>query len=107
MPDTKDVILAVLGASVGLAGLLLVFSGFVFSQAATFPSTTSDETIEKFEKAGRAGVWPFLLALAIALISFGWLLCQSRFLYILTVGGFIVLILATGFYGAILFWSYL
>ena len=65
MPDNaKDVAIAILGASVGLAGLLLVFSGLLFSQAAAFPKdTTPDDVIDRFRGAGRIALWPFLLCL--------------------------------------------
>ena len=100
--------LAVLGASVGLAGLLLVFAGFVFSQAASFPPTTDDAIIEKFERAGRFGVWPFLLAILIAITSFTWFLWpSSEAIYMTAVAGFFVLLAGTGIYGAVLFWAYL
>jgi hypothetical protein len=35
MVEPKDVVLGILGASGALAGLLLVFGGFIFSQAAS------------------------------------------------------------------------
>src|SRR5271157_1198902 len=107
MPDPKDVILGVLGASVGLAGLLLVFSGFVLSQAAGFPNTTPDTITKKFEKAAKVGVWPFLLALAVSGVSLFWLLRPSPGAYCATILGFIALLIGTGLYGAILFWKYL
>lgn len=108
MPEfAKDVMLAVLGASVGLAGLLLVFSGFVLSQASSFPPTTDDEVIERFEKAGRFGVWPFLFAIVIALLSVAWFTHPCPGIYWSALVGFIVLLVATAFYGAVLFWSYL
>jgi len=104
----KDIILAVLGASVGLAGLLLVFSGFVFTQAAGFPPAhTDDETIKKYRNAGRFGVWPFLFAILNAALSVAWLLWQSSCLYGLTVTCFFVLLAFTGVYGAIVLRSYL
>jgi hypothetical protein len=84
-----------------------VFSGFVLSQASSFPSTTDDEVIARFEKAGRFGVWPFLLAIVIALLSVAWFLVPSNGLYLSAVIGFIALLVATAIYGAVLFWSYL
>jgi hypothetical protein len=107
VPEPKDVVLGVLAGSVGLAGLLLVFSGFVLSQAAGFPNTTPDAVTRKFEKAGKFGVWPFLLSLLVSFLSFVWLLCPSTGLYWAAVFGFIALLVGTGLYGAILFWKYL
>jgi ABC-type transport system involved in cytochrome bd biosynthesis fused ATPase/permease subunit len=72
MPEfAKDVIVAVVGASVALAGLLLVFSGFLFSQAAAFPpATTDDAIINRFRNVGRCGLIPFAGALAVVGLSF-------------------------------------
>jgi hypothetical protein len=107
MPEPKDVIIGILGASVGLAGLLLVFSGFVLSQAAGFPNTTDNKITKRYEKAGKIGVWPFLLALIVSFLSFFWLLHPCTGAYCLAVIGFILLLVGTGLYGAILFWKYL
>jgi hypothetical protein len=41
--EPKDVIIAVLGASVAISGLLLVFCGFLFAQASSFPPSTEKE----------------------------------------------------------------
>jgi hypothetical protein len=58
--EHKDVIVSILGAAVGLAGLLLVFSGFLFSQAASFPPDTSDKIINKYRNVARVAIYPFL-----------------------------------------------
>jgi hypothetical protein len=43
MPEfSKDIVLAVMGSAVGMAGLLLIVAGFAFAQAGSFPSTTDD-----------------------------------------------------------------
>lgn len=41
MPE-KDTALAIMGAAVGLAGLLLVFSGFLLARAAQYESKRGD-----------------------------------------------------------------
>jgi len=70
----KDVMLGVLGASVALGGLLLVFCGFVFAQAASFPpATTDDSKIESYKRAGRLGLWPFVGSLVNAVAAVAWL----------------------------------
>jgi hypothetical protein len=48
MPEPKDAIIAIFGASGELAGLPLVFSGFVFAQAAS-------EVTDSFAFARRLG----------------------------------------------------
>ena len=104
----KDVAIALLGASVGIAGLLLVVAGFVFAQAGTFPpATTDDKVIEDYELAGRLGLIPFLLALIEAGVSLLWLAHNSDCLYTGIVWGFFLLLVLTGLYGLVLILRYL
>ena len=108
MDATKDIVTTILGASVGLAGLLLVFSGFLFAQAESFPRATTDNAIiNKFKKAGRFGLIPFLLALLLAGMSIVWLLWPDPCLFLLSWTGFIVLLLGTALYGSIVIYYYL
>ncbi|GGG66032.1 hypothetical protein [Edaphobacter dinghuensis] len=109
MPEyAKDVMLALLGASVGLAGLLLVVAGFVFAQAGSFPpETTDDETIERYELAGKIGLVPFGLSLAEAGLCLIWLLQPSPSVYTTAVTWFFVLLVLTALYGFVLLLRYL
>jgi hypothetical protein len=50
----KDVALGLLGAILAVAGLLLVFSGFLFTKAESFESKRGD----KFRLMGKLGVIP-------------------------------------------------
>jgi len=59
MENAKDVMLGILGASGAFAGLLLVFSGFIFAQAASFPSTTPNSVIGKYTRAAKIAIVPF------------------------------------------------
>ena len=104
MPDyAKDVMLGTLGASVGLAGLLLIFSGYVFAQATAFPpATTEDKIINRFRNAGRFGLWPFLLALTDSILSMIWLLHPENHVYIISIAIFFLLLIGTAVYGAVL-----
>jgi hypothetical protein len=52
MPEPKDVVIGILGASGALAGLLLVFGGFIFAQAASFPASTDDKITERHWRLG-------------------------------------------------------
>ena len=112
MPEhAKDVMLAVLGSSVGLAGLLLVFCGFMFGQAAIFPpATTDDAMIDRYKNAGRQAIWPFLMALGVAVAATIWLawpaLSHSAF-YVGVVAAFVVLLIVTAIYGAVVIKFYL
>jgi hypothetical protein len=99
--EKKDVMIAVLGASVALSGLLLVFCGFLFAQAAVLPSaTTPDRIIEKFKRAARLGMIPFLSSLAVAGLSFAWMLTPNPYLFGFTEVAFCIILLGTGIYGA-------
>jgi hypothetical protein len=106
--NAKDVVIAALGGAVALAGLLLVFSGFVFSQAASFPpETTDDKTIRRYELAAKLGVIPFLIALGDAALGFGWLINGATCLYKGSVWGFFLLLALTALYGVWLILFYL
>jgi hypothetical protein len=106
--NSKDAIIAVFGASVALAGLLLVFVGFVFASAASFPAeTTDDKLIGRYERAGKLGIIPFILSLADAALSLGWLLHQDCRLYAGAVWGFFLLLALTAMYGVWLIVFYL
>jgi hypothetical protein len=100
--------LGVLGASVGLGGLLLVFCGLVFAQAASFPpATTDDVKIEKYKNAGRLGLWPFLGAILNALAVVAWFFCPGSRLYFISLGLFVFLLAVTAAYGAVVIRRYL
>jgi hypothetical protein len=61
----NDTILAVLSSGIALAGLLLVFSGFLFAKAASFDSKRGD----KFKALAKLTLIPVLASLALAWIS--------------------------------------
>jgi|SRR5689334_12187184 hypothetical protein len=108
MPEiAKDVMIAILGSAIALAGLLLIFSGFLFAQADSFPSQTSDETIDRYRNAGRWGLAPFLLALGVAGTAYLWMIWPCTDTYWIAVAGFGILILASGLYGSIMLIWYL
>jgi len=103
----KDVAIALLGAAVAVAGLLLVVSGFVFSQAASFPSTTDDDLLERYEMAAKIGLVPFAVALLEAAASLLWLAHKSDCLYSGIIWGFFLLLALTALYGFVLILKYL
>jgi hypothetical protein len=108
MPEfSKDVMIATLGAAVGLAGLLLVVAGFALAQASNLPSTMDDAVIDKYKTAAKWGVAPFLLALADAAVSLWWLLESSKCLFSTAVWGFFLLLVLTAAYGSVLILRYL
>jgi hypothetical protein len=96
----KDVMVAVIGASVALGGLLLVFCGFIFAQAASFPKATTDDTvITQYRSAALLGIWPFLGAIVNALTVLVWFCWPCPSLYFTSLGFFAVLLVVTGVYG--------
>jgi hypothetical protein len=60
-----DTILAVLSSAIALAGLLLVFSTFLFGKAAAFSSKRGD----KFNHLAKITLLPVLVSLALAWFS--------------------------------------
>jgi hypothetical protein len=107
MVEQKDVVIGILGASGALAGLILVFGGFIFSQAASFPANTDDQLIGKYTRAGRLAIYPFWGFLITTLLSVVWLLHQSSSAYVVCVALFLALVLGTGVYGTFMFFKYL
>jgi hypothetical protein len=107
MVEQKDVVIAVLGSSVAMAGLILVFGGFIFAQAASFPSSTDDVIISKYTRAGRLAIYPFWGFLVTTALSVVWMLYQNQCLYVACVALFLALVVATGVYGTLMFYRYL
>lgn len=66
MPD-KDVILAVLGDDIAVAGLVLVFAGFLFTKAGEYDTRYGD----KYRRLALAGLLPVLTALVSAWLCIG------------------------------------
>ncbi len=98
--NAKDVALALFGGSVSLAGLLLVFAGLLFAQAAAFPpDTTDDSQINKFKDGGRRVVPPFVLSLFTAGSCLFWLTCGGSAFFWLSWWAFIALLVVTAGYG--------
>ena len=80
--DPKDVVAAILSASTALAGLVLVFSGFLLTQSmAANPDLTSDRYLNKFRWFARAGAAPFSACFVAGTFSFLWMLTPSSFSY--------------------------
>ena len=68
--ETKDVVTAIFGAAVGLAGILLVFVGFVSSRAGTFDT---ERKRKKYENVAKVGIVPFLISLACSALCLSWM----------------------------------
>jgi len=97
-------ITAILGSSVGLAGLLLVFVGFVLSRVETFDRVQKQRT---YRKIARLGIIPFLMALLSAGLCLGWILLPSVDLYAIVIYSFSFSLILTAVYGVVAFLVYL
>jgi uncharacterized membrane protein YfcA len=94
----KDTILAIFGASVGLAGVLLVFVGFIFSHAESFQNVGRKKS---FQRIAKAGLVPFAISLFAAWLGLGWLQFQDPTVYYLALLSFKFAIATTLLYGVI------
>src|SRR5580700_4591313 len=89
---------SVLGGAVSLAGLLLVFIGFLFSQ---ITSAMSDPRQAHYRRAARLGLIPFCAALALAIVAASyWLVPSDPLAHYLLIAT-IALAIAIGAYGLI------
>jgi len=101
--DQAAFVATLLGAGVGLAGLLLIFAGFLFAQAATMPPDTSDLTLQRYRSVGRWGMAPFTASLVIAAVAAFWFAipCPPWWFAVYAVRSFVVLAVATIAYGIV------
>ena len=97
MPDPKDAIIAALGASAALAGLLLVFIGFVYARGESYNSIRGD----RFKTAAKIGIIPFLVTIVCVGICFEWLLGWHSG-YVLSIWVFRAGLICTALYGAVM-----
>jgi hypothetical protein len=94
----KDTILAVFGAAVGLAGIVLVFVGFVSSHGEGFQNSDRKRV---FKRVGKVGLIPFTAALLSAFFSLSWLETTNPTSYYLALLAFKLSLIATLLYGII------
>jgi hypothetical protein len=103
-PDPKDVMLAILSASAALAGLVLVFSGFLVSQyMALNPETTEQKRINKLRRFAKCGVLPFVCSIVSGVFSFMWLIHPGQTYYDYAIYTFETLGVVTAIYGIFAF----
>jgi hypothetical protein len=101
-PDMAAAMAAVIGAAMALAGLLLIFSGFLFGQAALFPPETSDSVPNGYKAAARGGLIPFAASLIVAVLALAYWFVPSPCLADAVLILFGVLAIATIGFG---FWA--
>lgn len=98
MDDSRDLVRAILTTSVSLGGLVLVFSGFLLSQANSFPPETPDTTISRYRHGARCGVALVVACLFLTWLSAKWLMVPSDALFGWSWVGFQCVLAGTGAY---------
>jgi len=94
----KDTIIAVLGAAVGLAGIVLIFMGFVSAQGENFQNNKRKEA---FKRVAKFGLIPFSISLLSAWFCLAWLEGYNKNSYQLAIIGFKLSMISTLLYGII------
>lgn len=74
--STSEFVSTIFNGSLALAGILLVFIGFIYSQAESFPSGTDQKIIRRYKGIAKVGLIPFVLAIALAGIAFSGLVAS-------------------------------
>jgi hypothetical protein len=95
MTNEKEIAVAILGASIGLASVLVVFMGFLLAHAWTFPPELPDAARKRYMLAARWGLAPTAAAVLEALACYAWLLVGSACLFYIWTVGFVIV--AVGF----------
>ena len=92
MTEHKDVILAILGASAGIAGLTLVFLGLVIASLQGFAPGTREDVIKPFRRPAMTTIVAFGASIVSVALATIWLikLGDVHWIYDLTVWIFFV-----------------
>jgi hypothetical protein len=85
----KDVVIALLGASAALVGLILVFVGLVVNAYIALPGDTPAVVKAPLRRTAGFTLIPFGLGLIQIAAATFWLVCQRGWLYGATIGLFI------------------
>lgn len=99
----ETVVSSILGASVGLAGILLVFVGFIFTRSEGFEVVTRTR---RYQIIARVGLVPFAVAIGCAWVCLEWFLGPTALLYSFALWSFQGCLVLTALYGiaALLFY---
>ena len=92
MTDHQDVVIAMLGASAGIAGLTLVFLGLVIASLQGFQPGTADKVIEPFRRPAATVLVAFGASILCVVLAAVWLVRPGdvRALYVATIWLFFV-----------------
>jgi uncharacterized membrane protein len=69
----KDVVLAILGASAGLAGFVLVFLGIIIASYQSYTGGVPEQVLEPYRTVGGILLGAFALCLFAVLVCVAWL----------------------------------
>ena len=88
---TKEIALAALGGAAAIAGLLLVFVGFIIVKVEALPGETSDSVLRKYAIVAKLGMLPLLVLTTVILAAYGWLFYPTNsILFFIWSAGFVV-----------------
>ena len=71
--DPKEVVLATLGASAGLAGFVLVFLGIIITSYESFSGSTPEQVVRPYKATGAILLVTFAFSLGIVGLCLIWL----------------------------------
>lgn len=99
MTAHKDVVVALLGGSGGLAGLGLVFLGIIIATVQSFDGATPRTVKDRYRRVGLAILIAFGLGMVCVSTATIWLplSCENRALYVITVAAFFLQIAALAY----------
>jgi hypothetical protein len=98
--DLEPLIAGILGAAVALAGLLLVFSGFLFGRASSFGAAIPNAITDRYKNVARVALVPFSASLIITIASMLYWIWPLQNVAYAIMAAFAVLAIGTGIYGA-------
>ena len=93
MIDTKDVVLAILGASTALAGFVLVFLGIVLSTYHSYSGAVPAAVKRPYRSTAVVLFTTFCVALATIAVCIGWALAGGDAAYRVSIALFLLLLL--------------
>ena len=94
----ETVISSILGASGGLAGILLVFVGFIYTRSEGFQVASR---ARKYQTVAKIGLIPFAVALVCSWLCLQWFHSPDPMLYTWTILSFQACLVLTGLYGIV------
>jgi len=110
MVESKDVVLAAMGAAAALAGFVLVFLGVIIASYQSYAATTPSAVVRPYRTAGMALFGTFGLSLVTVALCLLWLVLGGpMWLYGLTLAVFViqlvVVFLAAGWTTRMVLWQ--